>query len=172
MPSFSRPRPPVGRKPAVSMTCSGCRRISILLRIASRVVPGDRRHDRDLFADELIRAGSTCPRWPGRSARRRGPSRSRLPCRARADDSPRAASRSARACLPRRPRAMNSMSSSGKSSVASVNIRSSIKRVDCGVDLAREGAGEVARAARARRSSSRRRSGRPRLLPARDRACR
>ena len=166
----ARSRAP-SRKPAVSMMCSGMPPISIAAadRVARRA--GMRRHDRDLVAGELVQQArladvgladqhdvepfaqeAALPR-----ARRR---------------SPRVARAVARACRAASAARMNSMSSSGKSSVASVNMRSSISSSTSALDLAPRTRRSGCAPPRAPRSSSRRRSGRRRPRPAPGRACR
>ena len=113
------------RKPAVSMKCTGTPSRSTLNRIASRVVPANGRHDGEILAGQAIEqarladiglpASTTCM-----------PSRRRLPCREASStaDELLAAGRSGAAamsaCLTK------SISSSGKSSVASTSTRRSI----------------------------------------------
>ena len=138
-------------------------------RVARRA--GDRRDDRDLVAGEPVEQARLAD--VRRADQDDGEAVAQQRALARARERPARAAPRIAASLPCASAARRkSMSSSGKSSVASVNIRSSIERVGERADLARERRPRGCAPPRAPPSRSRRRSDRRRPRPARGRACR
>ena len=147
-------RSSVSRKPAVSTIVQrNAARSRRRARSVSRVVPAIGVTIADVVAGEPVEQARLADVGPADQHDGRVPRAAARPA-SRARSTLRAA-RAIAASLPRASAARrNSMSSSGKSSVASVNIRSSISASTSARDLARELAGQAARR-RARRGGGR-----------------